>query len=83
VQDAPHLGALLEDRARTDIEPHDVVHKTMLDWRRQAREERRARKAEPSAASDGAGRPMDLHEFQEEFAKFALVMREALPPSQP
>jgi phospholipase C len=83
VQEAPHLGVLLEDKARTDIEPHLEINKTMADWRRQAREERRARKSEPSVASDGAGRPMDLHDFQEEFAKFALVMREALPPSQP
>jgi phospholipase C len=83
VQEAQHLGVLLEDAPRADIEAHDEVHKTMAEWRRQARDERRARQAEPSTAVDGAGRAMDLHDFQEEFAKFALVMREALPPSQP
>jgi phospholipase C len=83
VQEAPHLGVLLTDEPRTDIEAHDGIHETMAEWRHEAREERRALAAAPAPASDGAGRPMDLHEFQEEFAKFALVMREALPPSQP
>jgi len=83
VQMAQHLGILLEDSPRTDIDPHEKIHKTMAEWRRQAHEERRARKAIPSAAIDGAGHAMDLHDFQEEFARFALVMRRALPPSQP
>lgn len=83
VQLAQHLGILLEDSPRTDIDPHEKVHQTMAEWRRQAHEERRAREANPSAAVDGAGHAMDLHDFQEEFARFALVMRGALPPSQP
>jgi phospholipase C len=83
VREAPHLGVLLEDAPRNDIGSHEGVHKTMAEWRHQAREERRARQAEVSAAIDGAGHPYDLHEFQEEFVRFALLMRHALPPGQP
>jgi phospholipase C len=83
VQDAPHLGMLLEGAPRTDLDPRDKLHKTMAEWRRQGREDRRARQAAPSAALDGAGHPFELHHFQQEFTQVALLMREALPPSQP
>jgi phospholipase C len=83
VQDAPHLGVLLADAARTDLEPTGPLRKTMSDWRRKAREERRALKGGKSPAPDGAGHAFELHDFQEEFARLALLMREALPPGQP
>jgi hypothetical protein len=49
-----------------------------------ARKERRSQKDAPSLAVDGAGHSFELHDFQDEFAKFALAMRDAgLPPGQP
>jgi hypothetical protein len=37
-----------------------------------------------SPVSDGAGRPFALHQFQEDFVRFALAMRAiGLPPGQP
>jgi phospholipase C len=83
VQDAPHLGVLLEDVVRTDLDPTGPLRKEMSEWRRQAREERRALKDGKSPAPDGAGHTFDLHDFQEEFAHLALLMRHALPPGQP
>jgi phospholipase C len=84
VQQAPHLGMLLEAEPRSDIEGREGIHEEMTDWRVKARAERRATGAGASAAADGAGHSLDLHDFQEEFAKFALAMRDAgLPPGQP
>jgi len=84
VRDAPHLGALLEDEPRTDLEPRERLHEEMANWRREARRERRAGDGRPSESSDGAGHPLELHAFQHEFAQFALAMRDAgLPPGQP
>lgn len=83
VQDAPHLGVLLEDGARADLEPTAHLRKEMSEWRRKSREERRALKDGKSPAPDGAGHAFDLHDFQEEFARLALLMRHALPPGQP
>jgi len=84
VQRAPHLGMLLEAEPRTDLEPRDQLHEEMSEWRKAARRERRAGEKKPSASFDGAGHPLELHDFQEEFAKFALAMRDAgLPPGQP
>jgi phospholipase C len=83
VRDAPHLGSLLEDAPRTDLEATAPLRAAITDWRREARERRRARKGEASAAPDGAGHPFELHDFQEEFARLALLLRRALPPGQP
>jgi phospholipase C len=84
VRKAPHLGALLEPKPRTDLDPRDDLHAEMTAWRVQARKDRRSRERAPSVAADGAGHDFELHDFQEEFAKFALAMREGgLPPSQP
>jgi phospholipase C len=83
VQEAPHLGVLLEQEPRTALEPLAPLRKEMSDWRREAREERRAQKEKASPAPDGAGHAFELHDFQEEFARFALLMRKALPPGQP
>jgi phospholipase C len=84
VQRAPHLGMVLKAEPRNDIESRDPLHKEMVDWRVKARAERRATRAGASVAADGAGHGFELHDFQDEFAKFALAMRDAgLPPGQP
>jgi phospholipase C len=84
VQRAPHLGMALEAEPRQDLEPRDQLHAEMAEWRKAARRERRSGDGQPSASFDGAGHPLELHDFQEEFAKFALAMRDTgLPPGQP
>jgi phospholipase C len=92
VASAAHLGQVLEDAPRTDIPPHEDVRATLDQWQLNAQKARRAaqeaRPAAPnplaSAAPDGAGQPFELQDFQEEFAKFALAMRQGgLPPGQP
>lgn len=56
----------------------------MAAWRVAARDERRASADGASKALDGAGHAFELHDFQHEFAQFALAMRDAgLPPGQP
>lgn len=84
VQEAQHLGVVLEDQPRTDIAEPTDAHAAIDSWRSAARVVRQAtREGMPSEAPDGVGRPLVLHEFQDEFAKFALAMRQVLPPSQP
>jgi len=84
VRHAPHLGALLEAGPRTDFEDTTALRKEMTDWRVKARAQRRAGDGGASPSPDGAGHDFDLHDFQHEFAKFALAMRDAgLPPGQP
>jgi phospholipase C len=79
-----HLGLLLEPEPRRDLEPYGRLHEEMVEWRQRARQERRGGDGEPSPAFDGAGHPLELHDFQHEFAQFALAMRDAgLPPGQP
>ncbi|HET6999425.1 MAG TPA: alkaline phosphatase family protein [Solirubrobacterales bacterium] len=85
VRNAPHLGMLLEAEPRTDIEGREELREEMAQWRRAARSERRAAPdAAPSPAPDGAGHELELHDFQDEFVRFVLAMREhGLPPNQP
>jgi phospholipase C len=84
VQNAPHLGLLLEDEPRTDIDSRATLHAEMTEWRVKARNDRRGAGQAISPAADGAGHDFELHDFQEEFAKFTLAMRDAgLPPGQP
>ena len=84
VQKAPHLGMLLAEEPRKDIEGREQLHEEMREWRQSARAERRSGDKAPSAAPDGAGHDFELHDFQHEFAKFALAMRDAgLPSGQP
>jgi phospholipase C len=84
VQAAHHLGIVLEDVPRSDIPAHDEVRTALDIWRAKARADRRADPSQaPSPAPDGAGRPLVLHDFQEEFGRFSLAMRHLLPPSQP
>ncbi|MGN6258699.1 MAG: alkaline phosphatase family protein [Solirubrobacterales bacterium] len=84
VQRAPHLGMLLEPEPRSDLEPPDQLREEMANWQQEARRRRQAGDGEPSPSPDGVGHPMQLHDFQEEFVKFSLAMRDAgLPPGQP
>lgn len=83
VAEAPHLGSLLEDEPRTDIEGREGLREQMAEWRQAAQVERRAGNG-PSPAPDGAGHELELHDFQEEFVKFVLALREqGMPPNQP
>jgi phospholipase C len=85
VQHAPHLGAALADAPRTDIPDHRDAREQIAAWREHARASRRGTAAHgPSPAPDGAGHPPVLHEFQEEFVRFARLMRHAgLPHGEP
>jgi phospholipase C len=85
VADAAHLGELLDDEPRTDL-PEPVAARTAIaEWRAKAQAARQAPGGQqPSPAPDGTGQPLVLHDFQQEFAKFALAMRAGgLPPGQP
>jgi hypothetical protein len=60
------------------------LHEILDEWREEKRNIREARPEEPSLASDGAGQPLVLHEFQEGFLKLVLALRgQDLPPGQP
>ncbi len=84
VQHAQHLGVALGDAPRTDIPDHDAARKQIAAWRVHARAVRRGSKDGASLARDGAGRRFGLHEFQEDFARFALAMHHAgLPFGEP
>jgi len=83
VQKARHLGTLLEAAPRKDIEGRERLRTQMAEWRKTARAERRGGNS-PSPAPDGAGHELELHDFQSEFVKFVLAMREkGLPGNQP
>jgi phospholipase C len=84
VQSAPHLGMLLEAEPRSDIEERQALREEMAAWRVEARDDRRGGAKMPSPAADGAGHDFELHDFQDEFVRFALAMREqGLAAGQP
>jgi phospholipase C len=91
VSASEHLGVLLRGTPRTDIPAPDDAQSAIETWRNTARELRRGNaaasaraKTAVSPAPDGAGQELVLHDFQEEFLKFAVAMRQAgLPPGQP
>jgi phospholipase C len=88
VRDAPHLGTLLEAQPRAEAEGREELREEIAEWRKVARAERRATEDQagksPSPAPDGAGHDLELHDFQDEFVRFVLAMREhGLPPNQP
>jgi phospholipase C len=85
VAHAPHLGVVLLDEPRKDIPEPDGAREAIDVWSAEARASRRgAKDAGYSPAPDGAARPFALHEFQEDFVRFALAMRAiGLPPGQP
>jgi phospholipase C len=85
VQDAADLGVVLQDEPRSDIPSHDHLHTVIDDWRNSARAERRASSTgAPSSAADGAGHPLALTEFQEEYARYVAALRKkGLPAGRP
>jgi phospholipase C len=84
VEHAPHLGVALGDTPRTDIPDHEGARTQIAEWRAHARAARRGTDQGPARAPDGAGQPIGLHEFQEEFAKFTVAIRRAgLPAGEP
>jgi len=79
---AEHLGVALLDEPRHDIPNAETAANVLAAWREGARAGRRGRRDEGhSAAPDGAGHQFWLHDFQEEFLKFAVAMRHAGLPS--
>jgi phospholipase C len=85
VERAQHVGSALQDDPRTDIDDHSAVQARIAAWREEALASRRGdRELGASPAPDGAGRPVVLHDFQEDFVKFSLAMRHAgLPAGEP
>jgi phospholipase C len=87
VKNAKDLGIVLADAPRADIPAHEDVRAAMDRWRLEATGSRRGGSADSantlSAAPDGAGQPFVMHDFQEEFARFAVVMQRLLGPGQP
>jgi phospholipase C len=82
---ARHLGYTLLDEPRSDIPEPDDQRRAIATWREAARTARRGQPGQlQSTAPDGAGHPFWMHDFQEEFVKFALTMRRlGLDPGQP
>ena len=59
-------------------------HVVLAGRRLEARARRRPAPGGPSPAGDGAGHEMELHDFQSEFLRFAMLMRHAgLLPGTP
>jgi phospholipase C len=83
IRGASDLSGALLDSPRRDIPDHAFLHEKIDKWRRGSRRDHRA-DGPRSPASEGAGQPLVLHDFQDEFAQFALAMRDlGLPPGQP
>ncbi len=85
VKRAPHLGSVLLDKPRTDVDDPRNVRDLMDSWRQEARRRRLAQhppqSAEPgvgtpSAAPDGAGHPLVLTDFQADWQKAATALRQ-------
>jgi phospholipase C len=88
VQAGPHLGGLLLDHPRDDIDDPRNARDLIDAWRSEARQRRTSQPlAAPtgtpaagtshSQAPDGAGHPVVLTEFQSDWQNFALTMRRA------
>jgi phospholipase C len=82
---AASLAPVLQEEPRTDLADPDEARVAIDAWRITARARRQADRAgAASPEPDGAGRPFVMHDFQDEFARFALAMRQAgLPSGQP
>jgi phospholipase C len=84
VAGAEHLGVVLEDAPRAQVPSHSNLHAELDAWRVEARTAHAAQKEAPALASDGAGHPLIMHDFQKNFAAFALTMRAlGLPAGRP
>jgi hypothetical protein len=77
VGEAQHLGVALLEEPRAETPDPKPARETINAWHLQGQEERRATTGGPSKAPDGAGQPLSLRDFQEDFARFALHMRSA------
>ena len=78
VRRAPHLGNLILDAPRTDIDDPRNARDLIGTWRARARQRRAATPdARISRAPDGAGQPVVLTDFQSNWANFALTVKRA------
>jgi phospholipase C len=83
-QGAADVSECLGDAIRNDIPSHSYLHEVLAGRRLEARARRRPAVGGPSPADDGAGHDMVLHDFQNDFVKFAILMRHAgLLPGTP
>jgi len=81
---AADVSGCLGDAVRDDIPSHSYLHEVLAGRRLEARARRRPALGGPSPAGDGAGHEMELHDFQSEFLRFAMLMRHAgLLPGTP
>ena len=81
VQRAPHLGGLLLDEPRTDVDDPRNQRNLMEAWRLEARQRREVQPIAAgtdnrSIAPDGAGHPLILTDLQVEVAKFSRGLKE-------
>jgi phospholipase C len=84
VQAAQHLGVVLGDEPRSDLPDPAELRPRVDKVLRLMRDSRRAALARASHAPDGVGQEQELHEFQQEFLRSAIKLREqGLPPGQP
>jgi phospholipase C len=78
VRRAPHLGDVVLDAPRTDIDDPRNARDLLGAWRGTARQRRAATPlARVSAAPEGAGQPVVLTDFQSDWANFALTAKRA------
>jgi phospholipase C len=78
VQRAPHLGNVVLDAPRTDIDDPRNARDLIDTWRGAARQRRAATPdGRVSRAPDGAGQPIVLTDFQSDWANFALTAKRA------
>jgi phospholipase C len=80
---APHLGVVLEPEPRRDIASHATAQAIIEQWRQQARSTRAPASAGASIAPDGAGQPIVLSDFQQEFTALAKALRKWVPQGHP
>jgi phospholipase C len=85
VERAQHLGVVLEDAPRTDLDSHVDLLTELDAWRADARAKRRvAEQGQPAPDPDGAGQNWQPTQLQREFTAFSVEMRErGLPPGAP
>ncbi len=85
VAHAEHLGVVLGDEPRAAIPDNEDARSAISEWRARTKAARRGTPPDQNPlAWDGAGGAVGLHEFQEDFARFALSMRRAgLPYGEP
>jgi phospholipase C len=83
VQAAPDLSEVLADAPRDDLpEPREM--RPRIDENLALMRDARRAANSASRAPDGVGQLQELHDFQQEFLRFALAMRKrGLPPGQP